>query len=174
MPYRPAAREPLTGAGHRQPDSFSTVPTVPAESAVALGDMIGLFKRGWDKTTATRFLNGNANQLKEMLANKLAIAEPGPGYCHFGPETRGFDEEFFLQILSERKEKRKHLGVIATRWVQHRARNEGLDLLCMIICNVEELFRGRLDTMEAQVSTPGKTEKPEPSNGERDRLKWRT
>ena len=123
-------------------------------------DMVGLFKRGWDTTTHTRLIHGNASQLKEMLANKLAIAEPGPGYLHFGNEDHGFDEEFFLQVLSERKEKRKRLRVIATRWVQHRDRNEALDLLTMTICNVEELYRGTLDGLEPQVIRPDKADKP--------------
>jgi hypothetical protein len=61
----------------------------------------------------------------------------------------------FLQLLSERKEKRKRVGVTTTRWVQTRERNEALDLMCMILC-ILEMFRGQLDAMEPLVATSEK------------------
>src|SRR4030095_14560944 len=77
-------------------------------------------------------------------------------YCHFNANpAAGFDEEFFLQLLSERKEKRKRVGVITTRWVQTRERNEALDLMCMILC-ILEMFRGELDAMEPLVAVSEK------------------
>ncbi len=65
------------------------------------------------------------------------------------PEA-GFDLEFFLQLLSERREKRKRMGVITTRQVATRERNEGLDLMCMILCAHQETYHGRIDLMELQ------------------------
>jgi Terminase large subunit gpA, endonuclease domain len=74
-------------------------------------------------------------------------------YCHFNANpAAGFDEEFFLQLLSERKEKRKRVGVITTRWVQTRERNEALDLMCMILC-ILEMYRGTLDAMDPVIAT---------------------
>jgi phage terminase large subunit GpA-like protein len=119
-------------------------------------DLIGPWKRGTDTTAHARLIQGNANYLKDSLATRLAIAVAGPGFIHFDsrPEA-GFDEEFFLQLLSERKEKRKRLGVITTRWVQTRERNEALDLMTMTLC-ILEMYRGRLDTMEPLITSDKK------------------
>ena len=105
------------------------------------------------KSTILPLLQGNADYLKNSLATRLEITAPGPGFIHFNTDpAAGFDEEFFLQLLGERKEKRKRLGTITTRWVQTRERNEALDLVCMILCACE-LYRGTLDTMEPQIVT---------------------
>lgn len=60
---------------------------------------------------------------KSTLYERLTIATPGPGFCHF-PVGRGYDEEYFKQLVAESvslvKGKRQ--------WVKLRARNEALDL----------------------------------------------
>ncbi len=114
-------------------------------------DIVGPWKRGTDTTLHTRLIQGNADYFKNALATRLEIGAPGPGFIHFpsNPEL-GFDEEFFLQLLSERREKRKRLGVITTRWIQIRERNEELDLVCMVLCCLET-YRGRIDSMEPQL-----------------------
>lgn len=60
---------------------------------------------------------------KSTIYERLQVATPGPGYCHFG-SNRGYDEEFFKQLTGEAvlmvKNKRT--------WVKTRARNEALDL----------------------------------------------
>src|SRR5262249_38299646 len=107
-------------------------------------------------------IQGNADYLKNSLATRLAIAVSGPGFIHFNADpSAGFDEEFFLQLLSERKEKRKRVGVITMRWVQTRERNEALDLMCMILC-ILEMFRGQLDAMEPLVATSEKDQAEAP------------
>ena len=116
-------------------------------------DLVGPWKRGTDVTAHARLIQGNADYLKNSLATRLGIAVSGPGYIHFNADpSAGFDEEFFLQLLSERKEKRKRVGVITTRWIQTRERNEALDLMCMILC-ILEIFRGQLDAMKPLVAT---------------------
>jgi Bacteriophage tail assembly protein len=97
-------------------------------------------------------IQGNASYFKDSLATRLAITVAGPGYVHFPlVEQAGFDQEFFAQLLSERKEKRKRLGVITTRWIQTRERNEALDLRVMCLC-ILEMFRGTLDTMQPVIA----------------------
>jgi phage terminase large subunit GpA-like protein len=97
-------------------------------------------------------IQGNASYFKDSLATRLAITVAGPGYVHFPlAEQAGFDQEFFAQLLSERKEKRKRLGVITTRWIQTRERNEALDLMVMCLC-ILEMFRGTLDTMQPVIA----------------------
>jgi hypothetical protein len=41
-------------------------------------------------------------------------------------------------------------GVMTTRWVQTRERNESLDLVCMTLC-CALTYRGAIDSMEPQV-----------------------
>lgn len=114
-------------------------------------DLVGPWKRGTDAAAHMRLIQGNADYLKNSLATRLEITAPGPGCIHFSADPAAwFDEEFFLQLLSERKEKRKRLGTITTRWVQLRERNEALDLVCMILCALE-MYRGTLDSLEPQV-----------------------
>jgi phage terminase large subunit GpA-like protein len=85
-----------------------------------------------------------------MLAAKLDIVSPGPGYIHFPVnEELGFDLEFFMQLLSERRERRMRNGVMSVRWVQTRERNEALDLVCMVLC-CALTYRGAIDSMEPQ------------------------
>ena len=97
-------------------------------------------------------IQGNASYFKDSLATRLAITVAGPGYVHFPlAEQAGFDQEFFAQLLSERKEKRKRLGVVTTRWIQTRERNEALDLMVMCLC-ILEMFRGTLDTMQPVIA----------------------
>src|SRR5262249_46547105 len=114
------------------------------------------WKRAQDSVTRTRLILGNAGYYKNMLASKLAIDTAGPGFVHFPSNTEaGIGQEFFLQLLSEKKERHKKMGVIVERWVQLRERNEALDLLCMCLCAVETFRRG-LDTMEPQIVTTDK------------------
>ena len=125
-------------------------------------DLVGPWKRGTDAAAHARLTQGNADYLKNSLATRLAIEAPGPGYIHFNADPgAGFDQEFFLQLLSERKEKRKRVGVITTRWIQTRERNEALDLVCMVLCALE-MYRGNLDSIEPLVVT-SESEKPKPA-----------
>ncbi len=115
-------------------------------------DLTSPFKRGTDQSAHARLIQGNASYFKDSLATRLAITVAGPGYVHFPlAEQAGFDQEFFAQLLSERKEKRKRLGVITTRWIQTRERNEALDLMVMCLC-ILEMFRGTLDTMQPVIA----------------------
>lgn len=110
------------------------------------GDMLGAWKRSTVTETHSRVIVGNSSYYKDQLANRLEIEPPGPGSIHFGPEARGFDQEFFLQMLAERKESRLRRGVRSTHWVAIRERNEALDLVVMILCLIDT-FRGAIDRM---------------------------
>jgi phage terminase large subunit GpA-like protein len=92
---------------------------------------------------------------KQQLADKLGI-EPGqPGSIHFGSESRGFDEEFFLQLLSEHKEVKLSRGMRTIHWKRIRDRNEGLDMMVMVLCLLD-VYRFQIDRMsEPQVVQEG-------------------
>ena len=113
------------------------------------------WKYGADSVTHMRLVLGSADYYKNLLASKLAIETAGPGYVHFGNEAAGFNREFFEQLLSEKKELGKRMGLVVSRWVATRQRNEALDLTVMCMCALE-MFRGTLDTIEPQVVTTDK------------------
>lgn len=66
---------------------------------------------------------------KEAVYSRLALAEPGPGYCHFPLERgRGYDDEYFKGLVSEKRVTKVRAGKRSTEWRQTRARNEPLDV----------------------------------------------
>lgn len=69
---------------------------------------------------------------KSWLMDRLKLAEPGPGFCHFPREDgRGYDEKYFKGLTSEKKVMRYKMGRPYFAWElkdkgEHR-RNEALD-----------------------------------------------
>lgn len=65
---------------------------------------------------------------KEALFSRLALALPGPGYCHFPRAVgAGYDQEFFKGLTSERRQPKVRAGRKVMVWVPRYARNEPLD-----------------------------------------------
>ena len=109
-------------------------------------DIVGPWKRTTSPQTHGRLFQANVSHYKQQLADKLGI-EPGqPGSIHFGSEGRGFDEEFFLQLLSEHKEVKLSRGVRTIVWKRIRHRNEGLDMTVMVLCLLD-VYRSQIDRM---------------------------
>lgn len=69
------------------------------------------------------FLVGT-DEAKLTVMRRLAVAAPGPGYCHF-PTTRGAD--WFHQLTAEKLITRYVKGFPVREWHKTRPRNEGLD-----------------------------------------------
>lgn len=66
---------------------------------------------------------------KEAIYSRLALAEHGPNYCHFPLERgRGYDDEYFKGLISEKRVVKIRGGRRTTEWKQVRARNEPLDV----------------------------------------------
>jgi len=63
---------------------------------------------------------------KALLAQRLALENPGPGYMHF-PQTGAFDDEYFEQLTSNKLEPKKVRGHSVLEWKQTRVRNEAYD-----------------------------------------------
>lgn len=62
---------------------------------------------------------------KMTLRNRLTIAAPGPGYCHF---PKGRDPEYFRQLTAEKLVTRYHKGFAKKEWEKSSGqRNEALD-----------------------------------------------
>lgn len=70
------------------------------------------------------FLVGT-DETKLIVTRRLAVANPGPGYCHF-PEGR--DAEYFKQLTAEKMTTRYVKGQPVREWTKpDKARNEALD-----------------------------------------------
>lgn len=62
---------------------------------------------------------------KDVIYGRLAVDEPGPGYCHFPDD---YPDEYFKQLTAEEKVTRYERGVIKKLWIKKRPRNEALDI----------------------------------------------
>ena len=69
-----------------------------------------------------------ADTTKDAVFSRLAIDQPGPGFCHF-PTAReaAYDDEFFKGLCSEKRVVKIRGGRRKREWKQLRARNEPLD-----------------------------------------------
>ena len=68
---------------------------------------------------------------KETILSRLKIQEDGPGYCHFPIEDgRGYDENYFKGLTSEKRVLRYKKGVPTFEWIKKSSsiRNEPMDL----------------------------------------------
>lgn len=81
-------------------------------------------KTGKSKAGVPLFMVGTHSG-KSLLFHRLALEEPGSGYCHF-PNT--YDDEYFAQLTAEKKVKRKRRGRDYPIWIKTRTRNEALDI----------------------------------------------
>jgi phage terminase large subunit GpA-like protein len=74
---------------------------------------------------------------KEMVYSRLALAEAGPGYCHF-PIGRGYDDAYFKGLVSEKRVRKQRGGRIVIAWEQ-RGRNEPLDIRVLATAAMEAM-----------------------------------
>lgn len=69
------------------------------------------------------FLVG-ADEAKLTVMRRLAVAKPGPGYCHFPNDREG---DYFQQLTAEKLVTRYVKGFPVREWHKTRPRNEALD-----------------------------------------------
>lgn len=81
-------------------------------------------KRTGKKQRPVDLFGVGVDEAKLIVMRRLAIAEPGPGYCHF-PDDR--DAEYFQQLTAETLRTRYVKGAPVREWHQVRDRNEALD-----------------------------------------------
>ena len=89
---------------------------------------------------------------KETILSRLKIKEEGPGYCHFPQESdRGYDENYFKGLTSEKRVLRYKKGVATFEWVKKSSsiRNEPMDLRNYANAAFE-ILNPDLDTMAAR------------------------
>lgn len=67
---------------------------------------------------------------KELIYDRYALSEPGPGYCHYNADpAMNYDAEYFIGATAEKRVTRFHKGHGVFEWVKKPSvRNEPLDL----------------------------------------------
>ena len=76
-----------------------------------------------------------------------------------------------IELLSEHKEIKLSRGVRTTVWKRVRYRNEGLDLVVMVLCLLD-VFRSQIDQMSGPQFTQDNGEKRPAEQSESDRPRW--
>lgn len=76
-----------------------------------------------------RLLSLGVDSGKEKIYSRLKVEFEGPKYCHFPIEDdRGYNEQYFKSLCSEKRVTRLHKGIKRFEWKKITKRNEGLDL----------------------------------------------
>jgi phage terminase large subunit GpA-like protein len=131
------------------------------------------------KNQAPVFIVG-VDALKDALAARLAIAEPGPGFVHF---SAGLDPEWFAQLTAERVRTRFVNGRPVRSWEPKRAgiRNEALDTYVYALAALHGLYAAGFklaDEAERMALMPVKgappVAQPAPPRAAPVRSKWLT
>lgn len=100
------------------------------------------------------------DSIKDVLFSRLKVKKPGPGFQHY-PDA--FEREFFEQLTSEKKVKKKVRGRSISVWKQIRTRNEAWDLEVYQI-GVKEILNPNMKAL-ADKAKPKEKPKPKPRTG---------
>src|SRR5581483_7787117 len=99
---------------------------------------IPIWPRKPSRKNQTPFFIIGVDAAKDAIYDRLRIADPGPGYCHF-PEDR--DLEFFEELTAEKKVLSYHHGFPRREWrKQSGARNEALDCRVLACAALHSLY----------------------------------
>ena len=108
------------------------------------------------------------NTLKTQVMARLKIeSDTEPGYIHF-PDF--LDEEFYLQLTSERLVKRYSKGIPRMEFVRTRQRNEALDLMCYNLGAFRSL-NANMPVIQKRLEEVRKVDKPRIKSNRRN---WAT
>lgn len=98
---------------------------------------------------------------KELLAARLQIEEPGPGYCHFGGPHN--DDRYFAQLTAERLRTRYHNGrAVHFWWKPDNRRNEALDCRVYATAALKSLLAMGMRLVPGGPPTPVKPHQKRP------------
>ena len=109
--------------------------------------------RSRERSEGAWLLRLGADTLKDEFHGRLAVAEPGPGYCHFprlanGGDVAGYSQTYFDQLVAEERTLKYTAGGFAKyTWAKARtAKNEAFDCRCYARAALEYL-KARLENM---------------------------
>lgn len=113
--------------------------------------------RSRERSEGAWLLRLGVDTLKDEFHGRLAVAEPGPGYCHFprlenGGDVAGYSQAYFDQLVAEERTLKYTAGGFAKyTWAKARsAQNEAFDCRCYARAALEYL-RARLESMPRDV-----------------------
>lgn len=100
---------------------------------------------------------------KELIMSRLKVEFEGPGYCHFPRQAdRGYDEEYFRGLTSEKRVMRFHKGKPRFEWIKKSStRNEPLDL--------RNYATAALEILNPNLNEPVRSQAPAPATSARRR-----
>lgn len=121
----------VDSGGHRTDEVYTFCRDRHARNVFAIKGYAGPGRPVVDKPTLNKLRAPlypvGSDTGKDVLYSRLALDKPGPGYCHF-PIGRGYDDEYFKGLVSEKRVTKVRGGRRFTSWVPVRARNEPLDV----------------------------------------------
>lgn len=113
------------------------------------------------KSNQARLITLGVDTGKEEIVNRLLVATPGPGFCHFprrkdGEPVRGYDEEYFKGLTAERRIVKAKNGFHTYLWMKRLSqRNEPFDCRNYALAALAFPLSGiRLDTMMRDLYLP--------------------
>jgi phage terminase large subunit GpA-like protein len=121
------------------------------------------------KSNRARLMTLGVDSGKEEIVNRLLVATPGPGYCHFpmgdhAQPIRGYDEEYFKGLTAESRVVKSKHGFRTYIWTKRLSqRNEPFDcrnyaLGALVIpysgMNLESMGRDVLDASDEEPPLP--------------------
>jgi phage terminase large subunit GpA-like protein len=113
--------------------------------------------RSRERSEGAWLLRLGVDTLKDEFHSRLAVAEPGPGFCHFprlenGGDVAGYTQSYFDQLVAEERTLKYTSGGYAKyTWAKARsAQNEAFDTRCYARAALEYL-KARLEAMPRDV-----------------------
>lgn len=127
------------------------IPLLHKETTVKIREKMANGKEVVVDETKIHILGVDAG--KEDIVNRLKIDKPGEGFCHFPANAgRGYTNEYYEGLLSEKKIYKKSRGVYKYVWVKKSGvRNEPLDLFNYGLAAIE-LRRPAWNVLEEKLS----------------------
>ena len=109
--------------------------------------------RSRERSEGAWLLRLGVDTLKDEFHSRLAVAEPGPGFCHWprlanGGDVAGYTQSYFDQLVAEERTLKYSAGGFARfTWAKARsAQNEAFDTRCYNRAALEYL-KARLENM---------------------------
>ena len=109
--------------------------------------------RSRERSEGAWLLRLGVDTLKDEAHSRLAVAEPGPGFCHWprlenGGDVAGYTQSYFDQLVAEERTLKYSAGGFARfTWAKARsAQNEAFDTRCYNRAALEYL-KARLEQM---------------------------
>lgn len=146
-----ATTEVYRYARGRQPRCFAIKGVGGTGKAVIIGG------RSRERSEGAWLLRLGVDTLKDEFHGRLAVTEPGPGFCHFprlanGGDVAGYSQTYFDQLVAEERTLKYTSGGFAKyTWGKARsAQNEAFDCRCYARAALEYL-KARLESMPRDV-----------------------